>query len=326
MAFETYRQTFHYIRESACPARRRQDPQPQCPDPLGSRTRRHTSHTTAGVGMDLGLRGKHAIVTGKSGHRKPLRGAGSRRVDVDRGPHEAQLEATARELAARPAAHHSAAADVTSKEQVDEMVAEASGSWRAAHPVNSGSPGARPRPPAHRDHRRRGLLHDFNVKYVGRCAAPARHPPPEGAEVGRIINISGTNARNAGNLSGGAATRLWCTSQDLAVQLAASGSRSTASTRASAHRAHPGLLAARPPSCASPRRSQRRDYADDSPGATPSAAWWTRRRSPTCGLPGLGQSWPSPASSSWPRGAARRSITEGQDRPALRRRAQLVKP
>jgi len=49
------------------------------------------------------------------------------------------------------------------------------------------------------------LLLDFNTKYVGalRCArAVIPHMKKQGW--GRIINISGGNARNAGNLSGGA--------------------------------------------------------------------------------------------------------------------------
>src|SRR5438105_7131092 len=49
------------------------------------------------------------------------------------------------------------------------------------------------------------LLQDFNVKYVGalRCSR-AVIPFMKTAGWGRIINISGGNARNAGNLSGGA--------------------------------------------------------------------------------------------------------------------------
>src|SRR5882757_7787951 len=49
------------------------------------------------------------------------------------------------------------------------------------------------------------LIQDFNVKYVGalRCAR-AVIPFMKQAGWGRIINISGANARNAGNLSGGA--------------------------------------------------------------------------------------------------------------------------
>src|SRR4051812_50030317 len=49
------------------------------------------------------------------------------------------------------------------------------------------------------------LIEDFNVKYVGalRCSR-AVIPFMKTAGWGRIINISGGNARNAGNLSGGA--------------------------------------------------------------------------------------------------------------------------
>jgi NAD(P)-dependent dehydrogenase (short-subunit alcohol dehydrogenase family) len=65
------------------------------------------------------------------------------------------------------------------------------------------------------------LLHDFNVKYVGalRCAR-AVIPYLKEHGWGRIINISGTNARNAGNLSGGARnTSLVHFTKTLAVQL-----------------------------------------------------------------------------------------------------------
>src|SRR5262249_8605176 len=49
------------------------------------------------------------------------------------------------------------------------------------------------------------LIRDFNTKYVGalRCAR-AVIPHMKEQKWGRIINISGGNARNAGNLSGGA--------------------------------------------------------------------------------------------------------------------------
>ena len=65
------------------------------------------------------------------------------------------------------------------------------------------------------------LLQDFNMKYVGalRCARAAiPHMKEQGW--GRIINISGTNARNAGNLSGGARnTSLVHLTKTLAVQV-----------------------------------------------------------------------------------------------------------
>src|ERR671919_1664595 len=65
------------------------------------------------------------------------------------------------------------------------------------------------------------LLQDFNVKYVGalRCARAAI-PFMKEQRWGRIVNISGTNARNAGNLSGGARnTSLVHLTKTLAVQL-----------------------------------------------------------------------------------------------------------
>src|SRR5207247_1889106 len=65
------------------------------------------------------------------------------------------------------------------------------------------------------------LVQDFNVKYVGalRCARAAI-PYMKEQKWGRIINISGTNARNAGNLSGGARnTSLVHMTKTLAVQL-----------------------------------------------------------------------------------------------------------
>src|SRR5918997_759707 len=65
------------------------------------------------------------------------------------------------------------------------------------------------------------LLLDFNTKYVGalRCArAVIPHLKKQGW--GRIINISGANARNAGNLSGGAPNAsLVHMAKTLAVQL-----------------------------------------------------------------------------------------------------------
>jgi NAD(P)-dependent dehydrogenase (short-subunit alcohol dehydrogenase family) len=65
------------------------------------------------------------------------------------------------------------------------------------------------------------LLLDFNTKYVGalRCARAAI-PHMKKAGWGRIVNISGTNARTAGNLSGGARNAsLVHMTKTLAVQL-----------------------------------------------------------------------------------------------------------
>jgi NAD(P)-dependent dehydrogenase (short-subunit alcohol dehydrogenase family) len=113
---------------------------------------------------------------------------------------------------------------VTSKEQVEAMVVEAAKQFGALHIlVNSGSsPGGSAtavgpiETVVDED-----LLLDFNTKYVGalRCArAIIPHLKKQGW--GRIINISGTNARNAGNLSGGARNAsLVHMSKTLAVQL-----------------------------------------------------------------------------------------------------------
>jgi NAD(P)-dependent dehydrogenase (short-subunit alcohol dehydrogenase family) len=113
------------------------------------------------------------------------------------------------------------------------------------------------------------LLQDFNVKYVGalRCAR-AVIPYMKEQRWGRIINISGTNARNAGNLSGGARnTSLVHLSKTLALQVGKYG--------ITVNCVHPGitrtertprLLAARAKELGiAPEEVERRDYAEDSP-------------------------------------------------------------
>jgi NAD(P)-dependent dehydrogenase (short-subunit alcohol dehydrogenase family) len=178
--------------------------------------------------MDLGLQGKKAIVTGGSlGIGKAIaRELAREGVDVAIVARtKDQLEATARELAAETGRRIvPLAADVTSKAQVDAMVAQAVAQLGGLHIlVNSGSPpggSAGATGPIEKvvDE---DLLHDFNVKYVGalRCARAAI-PHLKEQKWGRILNISGTNARNAGNLSGGARnTSLVHMTKTLAVQL-----------------------------------------------------------------------------------------------------------
>jgi NAD(P)-dependent dehydrogenase (short-subunit alcohol dehydrogenase family) len=115
-------------------------------------------------------------------------------------------------------------ADVTSKAQVDAMVAQAAAQLGGLHIlVNSGSPpgGSATATGPIETIVDEDLLQDFNVKYVGalRCARAAI-PYLKEQRWGRIVNISGTNARNAGNLSGGARnTSLVHLSKTLAVQL-----------------------------------------------------------------------------------------------------------
>ena len=178
--------------------------------------------------MDLGLQGKRAIVTGGSlGIGKAIaRELAREGVDVAIVARtKDQLEAAARELAAETGRRViPLAADVTSKAQVDAMVAQAAAQLGGLHIlVNSGSPpgGSATATGPIETVVDEDLLHDFNVKYVGalRCARAAI-PYLKEQGWGRIINISGTNARNAGNLSGGARnTSLVHLTKTLAVQL-----------------------------------------------------------------------------------------------------------
>lgn len=98
--------------------------------------------------------------------------------------------------------------DVTQRDQVDSGVAEAAKELGGLHIlVNSASlPGGSPTAIGPIETvNEADLLGDFDVKYVGtlRCARAAI-PFLKEAGWGRIINISGGNARTAGNLSGGA--------------------------------------------------------------------------------------------------------------------------
>lgn len=226
--------------------------------------------------MDLGLQGKHAIVTGGSrgigkAIARELAREGADVAIVARN--KAELEVTAGELAAGSNRRIlPLAADVTSKDQVDHMVAEAAQQLGGLHIlVNSGSaPGGSatatgPIETVVED----DLLHDFDVKYVGalRCSrAVISFMKKEGW--GRIINISGANARNAGNLSGGARNvALVHLTKTLAVQLGRFG--------ITVNCIHPGTTRTeRTPSLLATRAKQlgvsteemeRQDFAPDSP-------------------------------------------------------------
>jgi len=226
--------------------------------------------------MDLGLRGKHAIVTGGSlgigkAIARELAREGADVAIVART--KDQLEAAARELAAETGRRViPLAADVTSKAQVDAMVDQAAAQLGGLHIlVNSGSPpgGSAAATGPIETVVDEDLLHDFNVKYVGalRCARAAI-PHMKTAGWGRIVNISGTNARNAGNLSGGARnTSLVHLTKTLAVQVGRFG--------ITVNCVHPGttrtertprLLAARAKELGiTPEEVEARDFAPDSP-------------------------------------------------------------
>jgi NAD(P)-dependent dehydrogenase (short-subunit alcohol dehydrogenase family) len=226
--------------------------------------------------MDLGLRGKHAIVTGGSqGIGKAIaRELAREGVDVAIiSRSKERLEATAKELSAETKGRVIALpADVTSREQVDSVVAEAASKLGGLHIlVNSGSsPGGSttaigPIETIVDD----DLMRDFNTKFVGalRCARAAI-PHLKQQKWGRIINISGTNARNAGNLSGGARNAsLVHMTKTLAVQLGRFG--------ITVNCIHPGTTRTeRTPSLLArqaaelkitPEEVEKRNYAPDSP-------------------------------------------------------------
>ena len=162
--------------------------------------------------MDFGLKGKKAIVAGGSRGIGKAIGRELAREGVDIAlvsRTKDALEATAKEIAGETGATVTPiACDVTSRESVDRMVAQAAESLGGLHIlVNSaslpgGSPNAIGRIETIVDE---DFLSDFNVKYMGalRCTRAAL-PHMQTAGWGRIINISGTNSRTPGNLSGGA--------------------------------------------------------------------------------------------------------------------------
>ena len=224
--------------------------------------------------MELGLQGKYAIVAGGS------RGIGKAialelaREGVDLAIVSRamdQLEKTAQEL------HQETGrriiplmADVTSKAQVDSMVAQAARQLGGLHIlVNSASlPGGTATGPidtvVDED-----LLNDFDVKYMGalRCARAAI-PYLKEQGWGRIINISGTNARTAGNLSGGARNvSLVHFTKTLAMQLGRYGiTVNCIHPGVTRTERTPGLLAARAAQLGiAPEEVERRDFAPDSP-------------------------------------------------------------
>lgn len=224
--------------------------------------------------MDLGLQGKLAIVAGggRGIGRAIARELAREGVDmaiVSRS--QEQLESAARELQAETGRRIiPLVSDVTSKEQVDRMVAQVIERLGGLHIlVNSASlPGGTATGPIDtvKDEE---LLHDFDVKYMGalRCARAAI-PYLKTQGWGRIVNISGTNARTAGNLSGGARNvALVHFTKTLAMQLGRFG--------ITVNCIHPGvtrtertpsLLAARAAQLGTtPEEAEKRDFAPDSP-------------------------------------------------------------
>ena len=162
--------------------------------------------------MEFGLAGKYAFVGG--GGRgigkaiaRELAHEGADVVIASRT--KDQLEQTARELEDETGQRIiPMVLDVTQRDQVDRVIADTTRQLGGLHiVVNSASlPGGSPNAIGAIDNLNEDdLISDFDVKYVGalRCARAAI-PFLKEQGWGRIINISGGNARTAGNLSGGA--------------------------------------------------------------------------------------------------------------------------
>lgn len=226
--------------------------------------------------MDLGLQGKHALVAGGGrgiGKAIALELAREGADVVIASRTLKQLEDTAKEIEGETGRRVIPLAfDATRREQVDRLLAEAAEKLGGLHIlVNSASlPGGSPSAIGPIENLNEDdLLRDFDVKYVGalRCARAAI-PFLKEQGWGRIINISGTNARNAGNLSGGARNvSLVHLTKTLAVQLGRYG--------ITVNCIHPGttrtertpeLLTARAAQLGiSPEEVEQRDFAPDSP-------------------------------------------------------------
>jgi NAD(P)-dependent dehydrogenase (short-subunit alcohol dehydrogenase family) len=178
--------------------------------------------------VDLGLQGRRAIVVGGSlgigkaiARELALEGADvalvARRQELlDKAAQELAGESGRRVLAL--------SADATRRDQVDAVVARAAAELGGLHIlVNSGSaPGGSPGAVGPVESVVvEDLLRDFDVKYAGALRfAQAVIPHMKQQGWGRILNVSGLNARNAGNLSGGARnTSLVHLTKTLAVQL-----------------------------------------------------------------------------------------------------------
>ena len=162
--------------------------------------------------MDFGLAGRRALVFGGSnGIGKAIALAlaheGAELAIVART--EAALAHAAREINIMAGPRVVALpCDVTDRSAVEATVDKAAEELGDLHIlINSGSPPGGSRTATGRIDTivDEDFLHDFNVKYLGALrTARAAIPHLKAAGWGRIVNISGLNARIAGNMSGGA--------------------------------------------------------------------------------------------------------------------------
>ena len=161
--------------------------------------------------------------------------------------------------------------DATQREQVDRVVNTAADALGGLHIlVNSASlPGGSPSATGPIEGLvDEDLISDFDVKFVGalRCCRAAI-PLLKAQGYGRIINISGLNARNAGNLSGGARNvSMVHLTKTLATQLGQFGiTVNCIHPGATRTERTPGLLAARAEQLGvSPAEAEQQDFAPGS--------------------------------------------------------------
>ena len=162
--------------------------------------------------MDFGIAGRKALVAG--GGRgigkaiaRVLAGEGCEVVVAART--HSQVESSAREISEQTGTRAvPMIVDVLDTEMVDRVVSEAAerlGGLNILVNCASHPGGAADAIGYIEEVNEDSLLNDFDIKYVGAlrlCRAAIPHLKDAGW--GRIINISGGNARTAGNLSGGA--------------------------------------------------------------------------------------------------------------------------
>ena len=228
--------------------------------------------------MDLGLAGKRAVVTGGS------RGIGKavafelahEGVDLAIVARDSdRLAAAADEIATASGARVIPfSCDVRDRAHVETTISQAASQLGGLEIlVNSGSAPGGSRTAVGRIETivDEDFLDDFNVKYMGalRCARAAI-PHLKAAGWGRIVNISGLNARIAGNMSGGARNgSLVHLTKTLATQLGRDG--------ITVNCIHPGITRTERTAVAMQARAERAgttpteveagDYADDNPRA-----------------------------------------------------------
>ena len=225
--------------------------------------------------MDFGIAGRKALVAGGGrGIGKAIaRALAAEGCDVVVAARtRSQVEGSAREISEQTGANVvPMVMDALSTEHVNRTVAAAAARLGGLQIlVNSAShPGGAPDAIGYIETvNEESLLSDFDVKYVGALRlSRAAIPHLKRAGWGRIINISGGNARHAGNLSGGARNvALVHLTKTLSIDLGPHGiTVNCIHPGATRTQRTPGMLAARARDLGvSPEEAERRQFA---PGA-----------------------------------------------------------